>query len=311
LQKISVLLVLLLSLTGWIVAKGTIANTPIANQADVAYAVGGIDHNLSSNTDTFIVDQVVDVQVNWQDTAPVKVAEGDHGRVLTFRVTNEGNGDDNLALGYEHNTSSDFTPTDIGIFRDTNGNGHYDPGVDLNVSRVTLGADENVTLFIVGTIPDDNTTAPGKHAYERLHATSESNATVGADRPHALDVVLRKPHDVDQGVWVVRDYWLATEKKATVHSHDSTPHTDTRVTYTITVWIGGNTTGHSITQIHIHDVIPTGTQYLPGTLHLDGTVLTDPVDGDAGQCDGTAVDVTVGTITGTVHKTATFDVEII
>jgi len=310
LQKISVLLVLLLSLISWVVAKGTVAYTPIANQADVAYEVGGIDHNLSSNTDTFIVDQVVDVQVNWQDTAPVKVAEGDHGRVLTFRVTNEGNGDDNLTLGYEHNTSSDFTPTDIGIFRDTNGNGHYDPGVDLNVSRVTLGVDENVTLFIVGAIPDDNTTAPNKSAHEFLHATSESNATAGADRPHALDIVLRKPHDVDQGVWVVRDYWLRSEKNATVHSDDNATHTGTRVTYAIGVWIGGNAAGHSITQIHLHDAIPTGTQYLPGTLHLDGVALTDPADGDVGQCDGTVVDVAVGTITGTVRKTVTFDVVI-
>ena len=310
-HKIFHLFLLVLSMVGIGMAKGTPANTPIANQAQIAYVVGGIDSNLSSNTDTFVVDRIVDVHVDWQDSAPVQVSAGDSDRVLTFRVTNEGNGDDNLTLTYEHNTTSDFTPQNVHIFQDTNGNGHYDPGIDTPVTTLpNLGADANVTLFLVGAIPDDNTTAPGKSAHEILHAASESHATAGADNPSAVDVVVRKGTDADQGTWIVRDYWLTAEKSATVHSDDNTTHTGTRVTYTITYYIDGNAAGKTIQHVVLTDAIPPNTRYVAGSLTQDGAPRTDAADGDSGQCDGSTVQVHAGTLSGATHHQITFDVEI-
>ncbi len=291
-------------------ARGTHSGTAIANQAQIAYAVGGIPSSLSSNTDTFVVDRVVDVQVNWQDTAPVRVAAGDSDRVLTFRVTNEGNGDDNLTLSYDHNASSDFVPTGVRIVRDTNGNGRYDPGVDTNVSQLTLGADANATFFLVGDIPDDNTTTAGKQSHDRLHATSESNATAGADHPGAVDVVVRKGTDVDTGTWVVRKYWLEVEKSATVHSDDNATHTGTRVTYTITYYIGGQAAGQSITHLVLTDPIPPNTRYVAGSFTQDGAPRTDAVDGDNADCNGTQVRLNAGTISGATRHRMQFDVRV-
>jgi len=310
LQRIYIIVLVLLGLTSFVEAQGTLAKTSIANQANINYIVGGISNSIKSNTDTFIVDRVVDVKVNWQDVAPIKVARGDKNRVLTFRLTNEGNGEDNITLSYEHNASSDFTPTNINIIRDVNNNGRYDINVDLNVSHVTLNADENVTLFIIGNIPNDSSVKPGKHSYEQLFAVSNSTTSVGEDRANELDVVLRRAKDSDEGEWQVREYWLSSQKSAIVHSEDNTLHTGTHITYKISVWIGGDADNHTISQVDIKDAIPDGTRYLPGTLKLDGVLLTDNSDGDAGTCDGAVVDVAAGTLSGNVQKTVTFDVEI-
>jgi uncharacterized repeat protein (TIGR01451 family) len=231
---------------------------------------------------------------------------------LTFRVTNLGNGDENITLGYEHNVSSDFLPTGVQIFLD-DGDGIYTPGVDTNISALSaLGADANVTLFLVGDIPDDNTTAPGKQSSEAIRATSDANATAGADRQHAVDIVVRKKEDVDRGVWGIRDYWVATDKNATVHSDDNAIHTGTRITYTIKAYIDGNTTGHTIGGVTVRDTVPAGTRYVPGSLRLDDAVLTDAIDADAGAYDANAtrIEVHMGTLSGTTHKKVHFDVEV-
>lgn len=309
-RNICIFILALLSLVSSLEGKGTIAKTSIANQAEINYIVGGISNSIKSNTDTFIVDKVVDVKVNWQNVAPVKVAGGDKNRVLTFRLTNEGNSEDNITLSYEHNASSDFTPTDISIIHDINNNGRYDAGVDLNVSQVTLQADENVTLFIMGNIPNNNTVKPGKNSYELLKAISKSSATSGEDRANKIDVVLRKPKDSAQGIWQVRKFWLSFKKSAIVHSEDNATHTGTRITYEINAWIGGDATNHTISQVNIKDAIPDGTQYLPGTLKLDNKLLTDTADSDAGKCDGKEVEVRVGTLFQDANKTVAFDVKV-
>ena len=303
-------MVLVLSGAGWLLAQGTAAGTAVNNTAQIAYTVGNVDGNISSNTSTFVVERVVDVQTAWQDAASVKVAAGDQGRVLTFLVSNEGNGDDNLTLSYEHNTSSDFVPTGMILYEDTNGNGHYDPGVDANVTGLSLAADANATIFLVGAIPDDNSTAPGNASREILRATTESNATAGADHPDAVDVVIRTGEDNATGIYEIRDYWLESHKTATVHSDDNATHTGSRVTYTIEFYIGGHAAGKTIKQIVLSDTIPSNTSYVPGSLALDGTVQTDAADGDHGQCDGMTVRVHAGDISGATHHTVTFDVEV-
>jgi len=303
------MMAVLFGLAAGAAARGTPAGTDIANSAQIDYVVGGIDNNITSNEDTFVVDRIVDIKINWQDSAPVEVSAGDRDRVLTFRVTNKGNSDENITLEYEHNTSSDFLPENVHIVQDTNGNGRYDAG-DTNLTRLELGADMNVTLFLVGDIPDDNTTTPGAQSCEILHADTERNATSGADQADRVDTVVRTGEDQDTGNWVIREYWLVVEKNATVHSEDNATHTGSRVTYTIDAFIDGKADGEQIDAVTIVDLIPEGTRYLPGSLRLDDSVLTDDADGDAGEANTTQVSVRMGTLSGTTHKTVQFDVEV-
>jgi uncharacterized repeat protein (TIGR01451 family) len=228
-------------------------------------------------------------------------------------LSNLGNGDDNISLAYEHNTSSDFLPKNVQVFIDSDSNGKFDPASDTLVAGgVVLAADANVTLFVVGDIPDDNTTDPADRSYEILKAETNATATAGSDDPARVDTVVRTQKDQDSGIWVVRDYWLATHKTATVHSDDNATHTGTRITYTIECFIDGNATGRTITGVTVRDTIPVGTRYVPGSLRLNNATLTDAVDGDAGQYDANAsrVEVRMGTLSGTTHTKVRFDVEV-
>jgi len=291
-------------------AQGTVAGTVINNQAGIVYILGGVEQNLTTNTDSFLVDQIIDLSLSWQDNTPIEVAAGDTDRVLTFVLTNEGNGEDNISLTYEHNTSSDFLPQDARLFLDSNGNGIYDPGVDVEISDIELGADTNATLFIVADIPDNNDTVAGADSRDAIVALSQGSETNGTDDQHAVDVVIRTDRDRDEGVYVIRDYWLASHKSAVVQSDDGALHTGTVITYSIDLSIGGNAEGRTIESIVLEDMIPSGTSYRSGTLRLDGVSLTDAVDTDKGAFISNAVRVEIGTLSGTVHQVLTFDVQV-
>jgi hypothetical protein len=74
-------------------AAFTPACTPIGNTASVAYSVGGFAQSpVSSNTNTFVVGNKVDLAVVTTDAAPgVSVVSNQTGAVLTFTITNNGN----------------------------------------------------------------------------------------------------------------------------------------------------------------------------------------------------------------------------
>ena len=62
--------------------------------------------------------------------------------------------------------------------------------------------------------------------------------------------------------------------------------------------------------LRITDPVPAGTTYRAGTLRLDGAVLSDAADADAGTAQGGNIAVTVATATSGSSHTVTFDVQI-
>ncbi|HIP61166.1 MAG TPA: hypothetical protein EYG98_01260, partial [Sulfurovum sp.] len=196
-------LLLLFMLNASVYARGVLAGTAVQNQADMLYIVGGIEYNLTTNMDTFLVDQIVDLEISWQDAAPVEVSSGETDRVLTFLLTNLGNGNDNFILDYEHNTSNSFSPppSSVRIYQDSDGNGIFDIATDVLVTDINLSADANVTLFIVSDIPDANYTSSDL-SHDGIKAESTSSASVGADNQDGVDVVVRNAIDVAVGVYV-------------------------------------------------------------------------------------------------------------
>jgi uncharacterized repeat protein (TIGR01451 family) len=79
------------------------------------------------------------------------------------------------------------------------------------------------------------------------------------------------------------------------------------VTYSIASTFGG--TGLFRTA-RLADPVPAGTTYLPGSLKLDGTPLSDASDGDAGSFDGAAVRVALGDVAAPATHTIQFQVTI-
>jgi len=79
------------------------------------------------------------------------------------------------------------------------------------------------------------------------------------------------------------------------------------ITYTLTFTVSG--TGN-ITNSLISDSIPVHTSYVAGSLTLNGTPLTDGMDTDAGRFAGTAIEVSLGTLTAPTIQIVTFQVTI-
>ena len=110
-------------------AGGVEAGTLIENTATATYEDGTGSVSVPSNTVTLRVDEVLDVTVTSLNPGPVSASSG--SAVLTFEVTNIGNGPEAFRLTANPNTASNDFVTDIeAIAVDSNDNGTYEPGVD-------------------------------------------------------------------------------------------------------------------------------------------------------------------------------------
>jgi len=288
-------------------AKGTKAGSLVDNKAKIEYDLNGILLNVNSNTDSFVVDRIVDISTTWQDSSAIKVSAGDKARVLTFLLTNEGNSEDNITLSTLHENNSTFKAQNIKLFEDSNGNGIFDKGSDLEISNLNLNEDANKTIFIVADIPNDNV-EPGNESKEELIATSNATASTGDDDKNRIDTVIRTKKDSATGVYSIWEYWLESKKSATIHSEDNTTHTGSKITYKIELSIGGNSSNKKLLNINFADAIPSGTKYLPNSLKLNAHTLTDANDSDQGFFDNNSIKVHINKIENSEKKSIEFDV---
>jgi len=299
-----------------IFAKGVLAGTEISNFATLEYEIDGILYTADSNTITDKVDQVLDVSVVWNDTAPIIVSSGESDRILTFKVTNTGNGDDTFNLTYDiANPSSDFIVTNPRIFIDTNHNGLFDISIDQEQYNITLAADAFFTIFLVSDMPVESyiNGSISSNALEAKSTIGGSGApgTIypgkGTDGVFAVDG-MSGGVDKDWGKYEMsNDLGVKLTKSAT---HDGTEvSTGTIVRYNIVVELQAS---GSADNLIITDAIPAGTTYVAGSLKLDSVSLTDASDSDSGRFTGSGIEVNLGTVMQTpsdpYSKTISFEV---
>ncbi len=73
-------------------AAGTTAGTDVSNTATLSFTVGGVAQtDVTSNTDTFVVDKKIDFVLTNNDAAKITVVPGETGKITTWSITNEGN----------------------------------------------------------------------------------------------------------------------------------------------------------------------------------------------------------------------------
>ena len=110
-------------------AVGTIAGSRIDNAAQADYQMSGVDQPaVSSNTVSMVVDELLDVVVTSTDATAVDVTSPSSGSVLTFDVTNTGNGSEAFQLAVTTTlTGNDFDPQSPVIYLESNGT----PGLQL------------------------------------------------------------------------------------------------------------------------------------------------------------------------------------
>ncbi len=143
-------------------AVGTAAGTTISNSATATYNINGVPATPVIGSVAIRVDEIIRVAVTAPATQTPVVA-GDVNKVLTFRVTNTGNGAEAYNLIANRAVGGDnFDPaagTAGSLFQDTNGNGVFDAGIDLavplvlGVPQLTLNPDVVTTVFVVSNIP--------------------------------------------------------------------------------------------------------------------------------------------------------------
>lgn len=283
-------------------AAGTPACRDIVNQATASWTIGATDFSASSNTVTTTVAEILDVVTTWQDASPVVVTSASTSQVLTFLVTNIGNGTDSYTLTPSDNLGGDeFDPDFVSLVLDGNLNGTYDVGVDppylAGVNDPVLAADSSVVVFALNDIPVGLN--DGDTGNFQLTATSKSGSgTPGTVLPGAGEcgnnaVVGNSGGESSAvGTYVQSAVLVAVIKSAQISDPlgGSEPIPGATITYTIQV----NVTGSGIANgLNIIDPVPANTTYQTGSLTLDSAGLSDALDLDPGDFGGT----TAGTVT--------------
>lgn len=302
-------------------ALGTPSGTPLSSFATVTYVIGDIRYIQNSNLVTTRVDEVIDVVVTWQDSADATVLPEGTGEVLTFRVTNTGNGTEAFALTADNAVGGgEYTPSFTGIILDTNENGFFDAEEDLpyilGEIDPLLPPGGSITVFVLNDIPD------GISNGDRGHCQLMATATTGSDDPGSVieaagdegtDVVFGPSGGQAgyTGTYLVSTLSVSVNKSVQIADPlgGTEPMTGAVLTYSLTVTVIGSGMAEGVV---ITDPIPENTTYSPGTLTLNSAPLTDAADtdeGDEGFSSPGVVTVLLGDINaGSPAQTISFDV---
>jgi uncharacterized repeat protein (TIGR01451 family) len=168
-------------------AEGTAAGTTITNQVSLNYKVGGVDQTAVTASNSFTVDRKVNLTVAEVGNTTTSVSPGQQRAVTTFDVTNASNAPLDFALAVtqlsggtaKRGGTDNFNGTDLKIFRDTNGNGSFETGTDLEASYLDqVAADQTQRVFVVLNVPLGRAT--GDVAGVRLTATAAEATAAGS-----------------------------------------------------------------------------------------------------------------------------------
>ncbi|MCK5803660.1 MAG: DUF11 domain-containing protein [Lentisphaeria bacterium] len=325
-------------------AVGTEAGTIVSNTARVTYDVGGSTGLYKEDTVDTTVAEIIDVDVTVMDS-PVSVDPGQQERIVTFKVTNLGNGTEAFKLTADTTLLGDeFDPAFLDLYIDSNGDGVFNPADDAEYTGAvgTPGADPElapdawVLIFSKSNIPSVDS---GGNALVNGH-TGDSNLLAEATTPGAVaatgtvlaglgtggvDVVVGNSggDDLDTGEYVIQTIQIVIIKSAEVVNWPAAlgaapnpipPVPGATVKYTVEVRVTGAGSAQNAT---VTDTIPAGMTYVAGSaMHQNVTVLTD--DFDSPGTDGydyhaatRKVTLLLGTVTAaTANQFLTFKVTI-
>jgi len=295
-------------------AAGTRAGSTISNTATASFDAGGGATTIDSNRVDLLVDELLDVTVDSSNPADVPTTPGATGQVLTFSVTNNGNGVEAFALTTIANAGGDdYDPAVTQIYLD-NGDGLFDSSTDAlytpGANDPSFDPDESVTVFVLATTP--GSAADGNRGIISLAAAAKTgtgdpgDSFAGQGEGGGDAVVGSTGADgQDAGAFLVSAATVTLVKSAVVTNSLSTadPIPGATITYTIVATVAGS---GSVNGLAITDDIPADTSYVPGSITLGGSVLSDAADADAGNYNGTRINGALGTVAGGQTRTVTF-----
>lgn len=299
-------------------AGSTISNTATATFNDP----GGNPRTVNSNTYDILVDEILDVTVV-NDGGTVTVFTPSTDQLLTFTVTNTGNGSETYKLTISDAvTGDDFDPSIVKVYLD-NGDGLFDENTDTEFVPGTndpvLAAEGNIKVFVVsdiaaalaeGDIGRINVTAEALTA-QATPAIDPAGTVFAGDGDGGSDAVIGNTlaRVTATNSYVVTHTAAILTKSSVIDDHlgGNSAVPGATITYTLSLELGG---AGLVTEAKIIDVIPAETDYVANSITLDTVALTDAADADEGLYTGTQIEVDLGDVTAPSTYTVTFDVTI-
>ncbi|MCH9673360.1 MAG: hypothetical protein K0U93_18115 [Gammaproteobacteria bacterium] len=303
-------------------AVGTGAGSLIRNTATANYQVGGVAATPVTGVVDITVDELIDVEVSWQDGANVVVSSPDTGDVLTFRVTNTGNGSEAFGLTTVQNLTGDqYDPNVTQVFIESNGTpGLQTTGATPDTAATNTGAlaaDANLTVYVVSDTPGSLTNGNTGNVQLTAQATTAGadtaarGATLTGLGDGGVDAIVGEDatggsganHEAI-GTYVVSTVTVALTKSVVsiVDPFGGTQEIPgARINYQIQVVISGTGTADNLI---ITDPIPANTTYAPNSIFLNTVLMTDAQDTDAADFGLTAantVTANLGNVTAGTH----------
>ena len=265
---------------------GTPAGTSIVNTAGLRYDADGTAQSTSSNTVTIIVAERLDVALVRDGQGAIVVTA--QPVAIPFTLTNLDNGAESFVVAA---SVSPGAATMRMLVIDADGDGRYDPARDVapvDGKTQLLAPGQSVKLLAVLVATPDGGTA---NAVLTVNARSTTGSgTNGSLYPNAGDGggdAVVGPTGALASVSVPLGTALAGPvllKSQSVRAADGSQNAvrDAVIAYTLEARFTDAVTG-----ARIADPIPAGTVFVPGSLTLDGALLSDAADGDAGRFDAT------------------------
>jgi hypothetical protein len=169
-------------------AAGTLSGTDVDSTASLSFTVNGAESSVTS-TNTYKVDNKVDMVVSTIDTQAVTVSPNATNVLLKFQVQNNGNTVQDFLLSALTTSTTVFAaPNDVTdtidmqnvrVFVDVNNNGVYDAGTDTESYIDELAPDATMTVFIVADV-DANAANDAIAVYD-LQAQVAQGGVVGTE----------------------------------------------------------------------------------------------------------------------------------
>lgn len=293
-------------------SAGVSACANIPNVANLTFGESGATQTIASNVAAFRTAKLLDLRLtSTSDTAAV--GQGATG-AIPFALTNSGNGDEAFVLDASID-GSDAAITGFAI--DSDGNGRFDAKIDTVVasSRITSliapGATAQLLVLVKGGVSfaagtltlaaraQTGSGAPGT-GFAGENGCEAVVGTTGAAATTSVKLTAAPGADLSQ-ISVIKSQSVVAPNGSAL------PVMGAIVTYTIETRFAGRDV---IRAAHVADAIPAGATYVPGSIRIDGTTLSDSEDADAGSFDGDAIQVALGDVAGPAVHSIQFQVKI-
>ncbi|OIO68022.1 MAG: hypothetical protein CO186_10790 [Zetaproteobacteria bacterium CG_4_9_14_3_um_filter_49_83] len=311
-------------------AAGTAAGSSISNVVTLTYVIGaGPPSTVNSSIVSFLVDEIIQPVLSWQDAAPVAVSTPGNNDVLTFLLTNSGNGTESFGLTRTNDPApppGNYTPLDgsIGSIYVESGllAGFQATGANADTVYIaggndpTLSPDASLTIYLISNTPSNLPVNAGGNVL--LTVSSLTPGTAGSPPGTSLAglgqgggfavVGSSSAQAGTTGSYIASGVGFVMNKSvlSVLDLQGGVLVMPGAVlTYQIVASLSGAGTA---TNLVIVDPLPADTTYVPGSIVVDGIVKTDAADADNAQLISATrtVSVSLGNVAAPANVVITF-----